>query len=121
MLRPLGRPIRLVLCWQLAATAFMALAAGLMAGVHGAVSGAIGGLISVLAGLVAAAVASRKVESAGGVLVGALTAEAVKIGVAVLLLWLVLVNYDAAVVGVLLAAFVVTMLVFSMAFFVRDY
>jgi ATP synthase protein I len=121
MLRPLGRPIRLVLRWQLAATALMALVAGLLAGVHGAVSGVLGGLISVCAGLVAATLASRNVQSAGGVLVGALTAEAVKIGVAVLLLWLVFVNYDAAVVGALLAAFVVTMLIFSMAFFVRDY
>src|SRR5258706_14984124 len=99
MLRPLGRPIRLVLRWQLAATALMALVAGLLAGVHGAVSGALGGLISVCAGLVAATLASRNVQSAGGVLVGALTAEAVKIGVAVLLLWLVVVDYDSAGVG----------------------
>ena len=121
MLRPLSRPIRTVLRWQLAATALMALAAGLLAGGHGAISGAAGGLISVCAGLAAAGVASRQVKSAGGVLVGALTAEAVKIGLALLLLWLVLLNYADAVVGALLASFIVTMLIFGMAFFVRDY
>jgi hypothetical protein len=33
----------------------------------------------------------------------------------------VLVNYAGAVVAVFLGTFVVTMLIFSMAFFVRDY
>jgi hypothetical protein len=33
----------------------------------------------------------------------------------------VLVNYQEAAVGALLATFIVTMLIFSMAFFVRDY
>jgi ATP synthase protein I len=61
------------------------------------------------------------VKSAEGVLVGALTAEAVKIGLAALLLWLVLANYAEAVVGAVLASFVLTMLIFGMAFFVRDY
>lgn len=122
MLRHLSRPIRTVLRWQFAATAAMALAAGLLAGEHGAVSAAAGGLISVCAGLTAAWVASRgSAKSAGGVLAGALRAEAVKVGLAVLLLWLVLTNYDGAVVGALVGSFVVTMLIFAMAFFVRDY
>src|SRR5215212_8161030 len=121
MLRPLSRPIRIVLLWQLAATAVMAAVGGVLAGSHGAISGAAGGTISMCAGLAAAWVASRKVRSAGGVLAGALTAEAVKVGLAVLLLCLVLVNYANAVVGALLASFVLTMLIFSTAFFVRDY
>jgi len=121
MLRPLSRPIRTVLLWQLAATGAMVAVGGVLAGSHGALSGAAGGAISVVAGLVAAGVAARSVKSAGGVLVGALTAEAVKIGLAVLLLWLVLANYAEAVVGAVLASFIVTMLIFGMAFFVRDY
>ena len=121
MLRPLSRPIRTVLLWQLAATAVMVAAGGFFAGSHGALSGAAGGMISVCAGLVAALLAARNVKSAGGVLVGALTAEAVKIGLAVLLLWLVLANYAEAVIGAVLASFIVTMLIFGMAFFVRDY
>ena len=122
MLRHLSKPIRTVSRWQLLATAAIALVAGLLAGEHGAVSAAAGGLISIVAGLAAALVASRgNASSAGGILVGALRAEAVKIGLAVLLLWLVLANYAEAVVGVFLGAFVVTMLIFAMAFFVRDY
>ena len=121
MLRPLSRPIRVVLFWQLAATAAMTAAGGFLAGGDGALSGAAGGAISVLAGLVAAGVAARRVQSAGGVLIGALTAEAVKIGLAFLLLWVVLATYGNAVVGAVLASFIVTMLIFGMAFFVRDY
>ena len=121
MLRPLNRPVRTVLLWQLAATGMMVAVGGILAGGHGALSGAAGGTISVCAGLAAAGVAARGVKSAGGVLVGALTAEAVKIGLAVLLLWLVLANYAEAVVGAVLASFIVTMLIFGMAFFVRDY
>ena len=118
----LGKPIVTVLRWQIAATAAMALAAAMMAGAHGAASSAAGGAISIVAGLAAALVASLgKGKSAGGILLSALHAEAVKLGLALLLLWLVLANYQEAAVGALLATFVVTMLIFSMAFFVRDY
>ena len=122
MRRALGKPIRTVLIWQLAATAALTLASAALAGEHGAASAAAGGAISIVAGLVSALVASlSKAKSAGGVLVGALRAEAVKIGLALLLLWLVLANYEEAVVAVFLGAFVVTMLIFSMTFFVREY
>jgi ATP synthase protein I len=83
---------------------------------------AAGGSVSIVAGMASALVASLgKARSAGGVLVGALRAEAVKIGLALVLLWLVLTNYEEAVVGAFLGAFIVTMVIFSMAFFVRDY
>ena len=122
MRRALGKPIVTVLKWQLAATVVATLAAALIAGGHAAASAAAGGAISIAAGIAAALVAVLgKAKSAGGVLAGALRAEAVKIGVALLLLWLVLSNYPQAAIGVLLATFVVTMLIFSMAFFVRDY
>ena len=122
MLRRLGKPILTVLRWQVAATAVLVLTAALIAGGHGAASALVGGLISITAGLVAALVASiGEAKSAGGVVLGALRAEAVKIGLAVLLLWLVLVNYSEAVVGALIGTFVVTLLIFAMAFFVRDY
>ena len=118
----LSKPIRIVLRWQLIATAIATLAAALIVGRDAAASAAAGGAVSMVAGIAAALVAVLgKAKSAGGVLVGALRAEAVKIGVALVLLWLVLSNYPQAAVGVLLATFVVTMLIFSMAFFVRDY
>jgi ATP synthase protein I len=117
-----SKPIRTVLLWQIVATAILTGVAAMLAGAHGAISAMAGGLVSIIAGLVSALVAALgKATSAGGVLVGALRAEAVKIGVALLLLWLVLTNYGEAVVGAFLGAFIVTMLIFSMAFFVRDY
>ncbi|HET7366333.1 MAG TPA: ATP synthase subunit I [Burkholderiales bacterium] len=122
MLRQLRRPVLTVLKWQLVATTALALLSGLVAGRHGAISAAAGGAISITAGLSAAMVASLGgARSAGGVVMGALRAEAVKLGVAVLLLWLVLSNYAQAVVGALIASFVVTLLIFAMAFFVRDF
>ena len=122
ILRRLSKPIRTVLQWQLAATAASTLAAALLAGKYGAISAAAGGAISIVAGLAAAFVASRSdAKSAGRVLVSALRAEAIKIGLAVILLWLVLANYEEAVVGALIASFAVTMVIFSMAFFVREY
>jgi len=122
MLRHLKKPVLTVLRWQLAATAALTLLAALIAGGHGAVSALAGGLISIMAGLVSALVASMgDAKSAGGVVLAALRAEAVKLGLAVLLLWLVLVNYREAVIGALIAAFVATLLIFAMAFFVRDY
>ena len=122
MLRHLSKPIRTVLQWQLVATATLTVAAALLSGEHGAISAAAGGGISIIAGLVAAFVASRSsAKSAAGVLVSVLTAEAVKIGLAVLLLGMVLVNYDDAVAAVLIGSFVVTIVIFSMAFFVREY
>jgi ATP synthase protein I len=122
MFRTLGKPIVTVLRWQLAATAAMTLAAATIAGEHGAASAAAGGAISIVAGLASALVASLgKGGSAGEILLSALHAEALKIGLALLLLWLVLVNYPEAAVGALLATFIVTMLIFSMAFFVREY
>jgi ATP synthase protein I len=122
ILRRLRRPIRTVLQWQLAATAAISLVAALLAGRNGAASAAAGGAVSIIAGLAAAFVASRSdARSAGSVLVSALRAEAVKIGLAVLLLWLVLANYDEAVVAAFIGSFAVTMVIFSMAFFVREY
>lgn len=122
MLRRLSKPIRTVLLWQLAATAALALVAAALAGEPGAISAAVGGAISVVAGLAAAGVASRgKAKSAGGMIASVLAAEAVKIGLAVLLLWLVLMNYPGAVIGALIGSFVATMLIFAMAFFVREY
>ena len=63
---------------------------------------------------------SGSTKSAGGILLGALKAEGLKIGLALFLLGLVLANYENAVIPALLVSFVTTMLVFSMAFFVRD-
>ena len=118
----LRRPIRTVLRWQLIATAVLTLAGGLLAGIDGALSAALGGAVSVVAGWVSAVVAAKgKAQSAGSVLIGALRAEAVKIGLIALLLWLVLATYESVVAPALFGSFVITVLIFTMAFFVREY
>jgi len=120
MLRDLSKPIRTVFRWQLLATAALTLVTGIWAGAHGAFSALLGGSVSIFSGLAAACVASLgKAESAGGVLLFALGAEAVKIGLIVVLLWLVLAMYREVVVLVFIGTFTATVLIFAMAFFVR--
>jgi len=122
VLRDLSRPIRTVLRWQLMATAALALIAGALAGGHGALSAALGGAVSILAGLASAVVASLgRAKSAEGALFSVLRAEAVKIGLIVILLWLVLATYSDVAVIVFLGSFAVTVVIFAMAFFVREY
>lgn len=121
MLRSLGKPIRTVLRWQLLVTAALTLVAAVTVGTHGALSAAFGGMVSVCAGLASGIVASLgKAESAGGVLIGALRAEGIKIGLIVILLWLVLAAYKNVVMLAFLGTFIVTALIFSMAVVVRD-
>lgn len=122
MLRRLRKPVLTVLRWQCAATAGLVVISAIVAGGHGAGSALAGGLISITAGLAAALVASiANAKSAGGIVIAVLHAEAVKIGLAFGLLWVVLVSYDGAVVGALISTFVITLVIFGMAFFVRDY
>jgi ATP synthase protein I len=122
----LSKPIRVVLQWQLLVTAALTLSAGMLAGMHGALSAALGGAVSLCAGGVSAVVAgwgsagAGKV-SAGGILIGALRAEGVKIGLIAILLWLVLATYDEVVMPAFLGSFMATILIFSMAFFVREH
>jgi ATP synthase protein I len=111
-----------VLRWQLVATAALILLGGFLAGAHGAVSAALGGVVSLSAGWVSAMVAGSGGEkSAGGVLVTALKAEGVKLGVIACLLGLVLFVYAEVVVAAFLGTFLVTALIFSMAFFVPEH
>jgi ATP synthase protein I len=118
----LSKPIRTVLRWQFIVTAVLAFLAGVLAGAHGAVSAALGGGVSIGAGWASGLVASSgKADSAGGVLVVALKAEGVKIGLIVVLLGVVLALYDEVVATAFLGSFVATALIFSMAFFVREH
>jgi F0F1-type ATP synthase assembly protein I len=74
------------------------------------------------AGCASAVVASGgRAQNAGEVLVRALVAEGVKIGLLVLLLWLVLATYEPLVAPAFFGSLVATILVFGMAFFVREY
>ncbi|HUK05696.1 MAG TPA: ATP synthase subunit I [Burkholderiales bacterium] len=118
----LSKPIRTVLRWQLLATAVLALVGGAMAGAQGALSAALGGAVSLCAGWLSAQIAARgKADSAGGVLVVALKAEGIKIGVILVLLGVVFATYEQVVAIAFLGSFMATAVIFSMAFFIRDY
>lgn len=115
------RKFRPVIGLQVLATVIAASIAAWFAGVHGAISAALGGLISIIAGLVFALLtAGNKVRSAGEVLLVALKAEAAKLFLAILLLWLVLTVYQEVVIVGLIGSFVVSILIFSMALFAGD-
>ena len=121
MLGVRSKPIRTVLRWQAYATVAMVLIAGLLGGIHAAVSALLGGMISVVAGWVFAVVGNGgATRSAGAALLGMLRAEAAKVGLMVLLLWLVLTFYRDVVVPGLIGSFVATVLIFAMAIFVRE-
>jgi ATP synthase protein I len=116
-----GKPIRTVLRWQLYATAAAMSLAAIWVGLHGALSALAGGLISVAAGAVYGVIAthSRK-RTAGEVLRALYRAEASKVGLIVVLLWLTLRNYEQIVHGAFFSTFILTVVFFSMAIAVRD-
>jgi ATP synthase protein I len=119
------KPIRTVLKWQLVATGVVAAIAGFWAGQQGVVSAVLGGLVNMAAGVVYAFLLrvgqrARAVPDVGSTLIAMLRAEAAKILVIVGGLWLVLSSYKDVVPAAFFPAFVITVIVFSMAFFVRD-
>ncbi len=115
------RPFKAVLVWQAAATVVIAAVAGALAGVHGALSAVLGGVVNLSAGVVYAFVlALAPGKTPGAVVMALFRAEACKILAIIAQLWLVLATYKEAVVPALLAAFVVTVLLFRVALFVRD-
>jgi ATP synthase protein I len=117
------KPFRTVLRWQLAATVVMALIGGLLAGWHGAISVLLGGVVvSVAAGasMLVASLGARASASPGGALLAMLRAEAVKIAVIVLLLWLVLSSYKDVVVLGFIGSFIISVGILAMAIVARE-
>lgn len=119
------KPIQTVLKWQLVATVAVAAIAGAVAGVHGAMSAALGGLVNLAAGVVYAllvglGVGKAVIPSVGTTLIAMMRAEAGKILVIVGGLWGTLTLYQGVVPVAFFAAFVLTVVIFSLAFFVRD-
>ena len=79
------------------------------------------GMINLSAGVVYAFVlAIAPPKTAGATIAAMFRAEAAKILVIIALLWLVLSTYHEAVLPAFLAAFIVTVLLFRVALFVRD-
>lgn len=116
-----SKPIRTVLRWQVLAIALIAMLAGAWAGWQGALSAVLGGLINVVATIVFALVVRISGSATTwSTLSTMLRAEASKIASIVLLLWLALTTYKDIVPVAFFSAFVVTVILSSMAFFVRD-
>ena len=118
---PFRYPLRRVAGWQVIVTGIIAAGGSLVWGWHGAVSGVLGGIINLAAGAAYAFVVGlANPASAGGTLVTAFRAEAIKIILIVVQLWLVLTMYADVVHAVFFAAFVVTVLVTQAAILIRD-
>ena len=122
MLRIQSRAYRNVLGWQLVATVFVAGAFWTWLDAPTAASILLGGLVGLAAGLgfVLVVQTSRGGADVGSTLRVAVRAEAVKVGVSVLLLWLVFTTYKAVVAVAFVGSFSLAILIFSLAIFVRD-
>lgn len=107
--------------WQLLASVVAAGAGGWWAGWHGALSAFLGGFVNVAAGVVFAMLLRLgRPQTAAGTVRTMIRAEAAKITLIVLQLWLVLTTYRHVVAAALLVAFVVTVLVSTAAIAMRD-
>ena len=119
--RPLPRPIRIVLKWQLIATASLTVAAAIPWGIHGAISAALGGAVNLVAGGVYGWRATQgEAGTAGEALRTIFRAEAIKVLLIFAGLWLILSIYRDIVHAAFFASFVVTVAVFAAAIAVRD-
>jgi ATP synthase protein I len=95
--------------------------AALVMGFHGASSALLGGLVNVVAGAVFGWVATRSIrKTTGEALLAVFRAEALKVALIVVQLWLVLAYYEQIVLTAFFGTFVLTVILFSMAIFVRN-
>ena len=119
--KPQMRPIRIVLRWQLVATAVLTLVALLLWGRDGALSAALGGAVNLAAGWVYGwRVSQGEARTAGEALRTMFRAEAMKVLLIIAGLWLALTQYRDIVHAAFFAAFVVTVGIFAAAIAVRD-
>ena len=104
------KPLQIVLRWQLLCTIMVSIAVVLLMDLESALSALLGGMVSVVSSAAFAVIVSRhQGYTAGGTIRTALRAEAVKILLTVLLLWLVFIG-----------TFIVTVILNSLALLVSD-
>lgn len=116
-----NKAIRTVLRWQIYVTLALTILASFWKGAHGGISVLLGGGVNVIAGAAYGFMASRgKPRSAGSTLRTLMRAESTKIAIIVLQLWAVLTMYKDIVVIGFFSAFVLTVLIFSLALFASD-
>lgn len=120
------KPLRIVLGWQVVVTILLAAAGAWSIGYHAAVSALLGGGVAVAGGVVFTYLARprrsqlQQPGTAWDGLARILKAEGAKVVVIVMLLWLVLVTYKNVVVVGFIGTFVVAVIIFSMAIFLRN-
>lgn len=120
------RPLRIVMGWQLVLTMLLAVLCAWLAGVHGAISALLGGVVAMAGGLAFAWLASaqkirsQSPEAAWDGLTSIFKAEAAKVAVIIVLLWLVLATYKEVVVLGFIGTFILAVITFSMAIFLRN-
>lgn len=115
------KPIRRVLRWQAIVTVGVAAVAWLWGGGHAALSAVLGGVVNLTSVVVYAVVLGiSNPASAGGTVAALFRAEAGKILVIIAQLWLVLTAYRDVVPLAFFATFVITVLLFRLAFLDRD-
>ena len=115
------RPFRIVLRWQLIATAVLTLVAAILWGGDGALSAALGGAVNIVAGgIYGWRVTRGEARTAGEALATMFRAWGIKVMLIVVQLMLVLSLYRDIVHAAFFAAFVVTVGVFAAAVAVSD-
>ena len=115
------RPFRIVLRWQLIATAVLTLASAIPWGGDGAISAALGGAVNIVAGAVYGWRVTRgEARTAGEALATMFRAWSIKVLLIVALLITVLSLYRDIVHAAFFAAFVVTVAVFAAAVAVSE-
>ncbi|MDR4519430.1 MAG: ATP synthase subunit I [Nitrosomonas sp.] len=115
------KPLQTVLRWQLLATVIIATGLAVCCGSGVAVSALLGGVVSVLSSAVFAVIVSRhQGYTARGTIRTALRAEAVKITLIVLLLWMVFKVYEDVHAFAFIGVFILTVIMHSMALFVSE-
>ena len=118
--RPL-RPLIVIFGWQTAATLLVAGLAAWLGGAGAAISAVLGGAVALGGGIAFAFfVPRRTVATPWEALSRMLRAEAAKVGAIVLLLWLVLTVYKELVMPAFFGSFILAVIIFSMAIFVRN-
>jgi len=115
------KPLRIVLRWQALCTVTVSVAMVLFIDLESAISALLGGMVSIVSSAAFAVIVSRhQGYTAGGTIRTALRAEAVKIILTILLLWLVFKLYENVNAVVFIGTFILTVIVHSLALFVSD-
>lgn len=115
------KPLQVVLCWQLASTIAITVVLAVLLDLQNAFSAFLGGMVSVISSSAFAIIVSRhKGYTPGGTIRTALRAEAVKIFLTIILLWVVFKHYSELNAFAFIGTFILVVIMHSMALLVSD-